>query len=145
MESGAQGRRFDAYPWRHLVTESSYINSLANHPCRSTVKTLPTTLPEPWTTVRGPSSKQIGPWSTDLEPRIGDSVSRLKLRGSRLAGAEPGLLGLVAGYGSIWVEGGLGSGWLCLGPRAVMERWRRRNVILFVCAAKFKSCPRKLK
>ena len=55
--------------------------------------------------VRGPSSKQIGPWSTDLEPRIGDSVSRLKLRGSRLAGAEPGLLGLVAGSGSNWVEG----------------------------------------
>ena len=55
--------------------------------------------------VRGPSSKQIGPWSTDLAPRIGDSVSRLQLRGSRLAGAEPGLLGLVAGSGSNWVEG----------------------------------------
>ena len=30
-----------------------------------------------------------------------------------------GLLGLFAGYRSIWVEGwGVGSGWLLLGPRA---------------------------
>ena len=34
-----------------------------------------------------------------------DSVSRLKLRGSRLVDAELGLLGLVAGYGANWVEG----------------------------------------
>ena len=27
------------------------------------------------------------------------------LRGSRLVDAEPGLLGLVAGYGSVWFEG----------------------------------------
>ena len=91
--SGALGKRFDAYPWRHPVTESSYINSLANRPHRSTVKTLPATLPEPWTTVRGPRSKQKGPWSTDLEPRIVDRVSRFKLRGSCLVDAEPGLLG----------------------------------------------------
>ena len=45
--------------------------------------------------VRGPGSKRPGPWSTDLEPRIVD--------------AEPGLLGMVARSGSIWVEGvGLG-------------------------------------
>ena len=68
--NGALGKRFDAYPWRHPVTESSYINSLANRPYRSTVKTLPATLPEPWTTVRGPRSEQQGPWTTDLEPRI---------------------------------------------------------------------------
>jgi hypothetical protein len=78
------GTGFDAYPWRQPVTESSYINSLANHPYRSTVKTLPATLP--------------GPWS-------GDSVSRLKLRGSRLVDAGPGLLGLIARSGSIWVKG----------------------------------------
>ena len=94
--NGALGKRFDAYPWRHPVTVSSYINSLANRPHRSTVKTLPATLPEPWTMVRGPRSKQKGPWSTDLELRVVYSVSRLKLRGSRLVDAGPGLLGLVA-------------------------------------------------
>ena len=55
--------------------------------------------------VRGPRSKHLGPWSTDLEPRIVDSISWLKLRGSRLVDAEPGLLGLVARFGSIWVKG----------------------------------------
>jgi hypothetical protein len=43
--SGALGKRFDAYPWRHPVTESSYINRLANRLYRSTVKTLPATGP----------------------------------------------------------------------------------------------------
>ena len=55
--------------------------------------------------VRGPRAKHKGPWSTDLEPRVEDSVSRLKLRGSRLAGAQPVLLGLVAGSETNWVEG----------------------------------------
>ena len=94
--NGALGKRFDAYPWRHPVIESSYINSLANRPYRSTVKTLPATLPEPWTMVRGPRSKHIGPWFTDLEPGIVDSISRCKLHGSRLLDAEPGLLGVCA-------------------------------------------------
>ena len=40
-----------------------------------------------------------GPWS-------GDSVSRLKLHGSPLVDAGPVLLGLVAGSGLNWVEGG---------------------------------------
>ena len=94
------GAEFDASYKRQPVTESSYINSLANRLYRSTVKTLPATLPEPWTTVRGPRSKHQGPWSTDLEPCFGDRVSRLKLRGSRLVDAGPVLLGLVAGSGS---------------------------------------------
>jgi len=64
------GAEFDALPRDHPVTESSYINSLANRPYRSTVKTLPATLPEPRTTVRGPRPRHIGPWSTDPEPRI---------------------------------------------------------------------------
>ena len=87
------------------MTDSSYINRLANRTYRSTVKTLPATLPEPWTTVRGPRSKHIGPWSTDLEPLILDSVSRFKLRGYRLVDGGPGLLGMVAGSGANWVEG----------------------------------------
>ena len=89
LENGALGKRFDASYKRHPVTESSYISSLANRPYRSTIKTLPATLPEPWTMVRGPRSEQLGPWSTDLEPWIVDSISRLKLRGSRLVDAGP--------------------------------------------------------
>ena len=55
--------------------------------------------------VRGPNSKHIGPWSTDLEPCFGDSLSRFKLRGSRLGDAGPGLLGLVARSETNWAEG----------------------------------------
>jgi len=36
-----------------------------------------------------------------------DSISRFKLRYFRLVDAEPVLLGLVARFGSNWVEGGL--------------------------------------
>ena len=70
LENGALGKRFDASYKHHPVTESIYINRLANRPYRSTIKTSPATLPEPWTMVRGPRSKHIGPWSTDLGPRI---------------------------------------------------------------------------
>ena len=73
------------------MAESSYINSLANRPYRSTVKTLPATLPELWSLVRGPRLKDIGPWSTDLKPRI--------------VGLGSGLLGLFAGSRSNWFEG----------------------------------------
>ena len=55
--------------------------------------------------VRGPRSRHLGPWSTGLEPWIVDSVSRLKLRGSRLVDAELGLLGLVARSETNWAEG----------------------------------------
>ena len=100
-KTGAGEGRFDASHKHQQVTESSYINSLANRPYRSTIKTLPATLPEPWTTVRGPSSKHIGPWSTDLEPRIVDLGSRFKLHGSRLPDAGPG----VTGDGcEIWID-----------------------------------------
>ena len=61
------------------------------YPFRSTVKALPETLPEPWSLVQGPRSKHIVPWSTDLEPRI--------------VGLGSGMLGLVSGYGSNWLEG----------------------------------------
>ena len=43
--------------------------------------------------VGGPRSKHIGPWSTDLEPRIVDRVLRFKLNGSRLEDAEQRYLG----------------------------------------------------
>ena len=62
-------------------------------------------LPEPWTLVRGPRSKHLGPWSkhlgpwskhigpwfTDLEPWVVGRIPRLKLRGSRLVDAGPGV------------------------------------------------------
>ena len=41
------GAEFDAYLQRQFVTESININSLADHHIRSTIKTLPATLPEP--------------------------------------------------------------------------------------------------
>ena len=72
-ENGARGRRFDAYYKRQPVTETSYINRLANCLYRSTVKTLPATLPEPWSESQGPSTKVRGPralsrgsWVLDL-------------------------------------------------------------------------------
>ena len=128
-KNGAGEGRFDASHKRHPVTETSYINSLANRPYRSTVKTLPATLPEPWTTVRGPSSKQIGPWFTDREPRSGDRVPRFKLRGSRLVDAGSGLLGAFAESERNWFEGvGLG----LVGARAsdlvrVMYLWKESD------------------
>ena len=118
-ETGAGEGRFDASYKHQPATESSYINSLAKHTCRSTVKTLPATLPEPWTTVQGPGSRHIGPWSTDLEPWVVGRIPRFKLRGSRLVDAGPGLLKLVARTASNWVEG-WGVCWrsLRLGPWA---------------------------
>ena len=53
---GAGEREFEAYTHRQFVTESSYNNSLADHYKWSTIKTLPATLPEPRSVVRGPSS-----------------------------------------------------------------------------------------
>ena len=41
------GAEFDAYLKRQFVTESTNINSLADHHIWSTIKTLPATLPEP--------------------------------------------------------------------------------------------------
>ena len=126
-ENGALGKRFDAYPWRHPVTESSYINSLANRPYRSTVKTLPATLPEPWATVQGPRSKHLGPWSTDLEPwsggqRLAVQASPLSPRGRRTGVTGDGWwiwIELVRGVGAMF-GGGCASdrGW-------VMDGWRR--------------------
>jgi hypothetical protein len=54
MKDGALDKKFDAYPQRQFVTESSYNNSLEDHHKRSTIKTLPATLPEPRSVDRGP-------------------------------------------------------------------------------------------
>ena len=53
LRIGAGEEWFDALPKRQSITESSYINSLADHYMWSTIKTLPATLPEPRTTDRG--------------------------------------------------------------------------------------------
>jgi hypothetical protein len=74
--------------------------------------------------VRGPRSKHIGPWS-------GDSVSRFKLRGSRLLDAEPGVTG--AGSGSSCFEGwGLWLRGMRLADRGPMMGWqlKRRSINL---------------
>ena len=53
---GAPGRMFDASLERLSVTETSYNNSLAERVPRSTIQTLPATLPEPRSEARGPRS-----------------------------------------------------------------------------------------
>jgi hypothetical protein len=59
-ENGALEMRFDAYPQRQFVTESININSLAYRHIWSTIKTLPATLPEPSSKVRGWSAGVTG-------------------------------------------------------------------------------------
>ena len=54
------------------MTESSYNNSLAYRHILPTIKTLPATLPEPRSVVRGPSFEAQGPWSTDHGPAARD-------------------------------------------------------------------------
>jgi hypothetical protein len=71
MENGALGKKFDAYPQRHPVTESSYNNSLADRHIWSTIKTSPATLPEPRSEARGPRSAFHGPPPSSHGPRTG--------------------------------------------------------------------------
>ena len=56
LGNGAPGRMFDASLERLSVTETSYNNSLAERAPRSTIQTLPATLPEPTSKARGPRS-----------------------------------------------------------------------------------------
>ena len=58
------------------MTESSYNNSLADHHIWSTIKTLPATLPEPRSVVRGPSFEAQGPSFTDHGPAATDRGPR---------------------------------------------------------------------
>ena len=76
LENGALGKKFDAYPQRQFVTESININSLADHSIWSTIKTLPATLPEPRSVVRGPSFEAQGPSFTDHGPAATDRGPR---------------------------------------------------------------------
>ena len=76
MKNGALDKKFDAYPQRQYVTESSYNNSLADRHIWSTIKTLPATLPAPKN--RGPRSnrrhqntKVLGPRSLERETLTG--------------------------------------------------------------------------
>ena len=55
-DNGAPGRMFDASLERLSVTETGYIKSLAERASRSTIQTLPATLPEPRSKARGPRS-----------------------------------------------------------------------------------------
>ena len=89
------------------MTESSYINSLANRPYRSTVKTLPATLPEPWVVIRGQS----------LAVKASRRPSPDRRTGVTWAGCR------------IWIDlgqgGRVGSGGACgSGIGRVMDGWR---------------------
>ena len=53
LEFGAGEERFEAHTQRQFMTESTNINSLADHHIWSTIKTLPATLPEPSSMDRG--------------------------------------------------------------------------------------------
>ena len=88
---GAPGRMFDASLERLSVTETSYNNSLAERVTRSTIQTLPATLPEPRTVDHGPGL---------LEPFLCQIWTLLKGVGPRLAGVasqRAGLLDWLAG------------------------------------------------
>ena len=86
--NGAPEMRFDAYARRQPVTESSYINSLAIRTYRSTIKTLPATLPEPLAAIQGQG--------------LTVKASRLPLHGRRTGVTGPGC--------RIWIELGRGVG-----------------------------------
>ena len=60
MEIGAGEEGFEAYTQRQFATESTNINSLADHHIWSTIKTLPATLPEPSSVNRGPRTGVTG-------------------------------------------------------------------------------------
>ena len=94
---------FDASLERLSVTETGYINSLAERVTRSTIQTLPATLPEPWSEARGPRSVEK---TAGARAAIGDSPSelitfcRLALGGpSRTEGLGPGLWETARGSG----------------------------------------------
>ena len=53
-------RGFEALPKHQFMTESTNINSLADHYIWSTIKTLPATLPEPSSMDRGPRTRVTG-------------------------------------------------------------------------------------
>jgi hypothetical protein len=67
---GALDKKFDAYPQRQSVIESSYNNSLADRHIWSTIKTLPATLPEPTSVDGGQSFEHQGAKLRGLWRRI---------------------------------------------------------------------------
>jgi len=73
LGNGAPGRMFDASLERLSVTETSYNNSLAERVTRSTIQTLPATLPEPRSKARGPRS--VIKETAGARAAIGDSRS----------------------------------------------------------------------
>ena len=88
------------------MTETGYINSLAERAPRSTIQTLPATLPEPWSEVRGPRSVEK---TAGARAAIGDGRSELMtfcrpaLGGpSRTAGLGPGFWQAFCGA-EVWI------------------------------------------
>ena len=90
--SGAPGRMFDASLERLSVTETSYNNSLAERVPRSTIQTLPATLPEPRSKARGPRS--LIKKTSGARAAIGDVRSSLSGFGRQIAGGASRTAGL---------------------------------------------------
>jgi hypothetical protein len=92
LGNGALDKKFDAYPQRQFVTESSYNNSLADHHTWSTIKTLPATLPELRTTDRGPRTGVTSalsyfktPYSKLLPRKHANTNPKISVSGTTLA------------------------------------------------------------
>ena len=85
------------------------------HVYRSTIKTLPATLPEPRPEVRGASF-------ADHRPAAPDQA--------------PGLLMLFAGSGCLWIGGGrvVGQSCLRLGPWTLVACWKLGVSVTFRCS-----------
>ena len=102
LGTGALGKKLNAYLMRQFVTESIYINSLADHHIWSTIKTLPAILPEP--KLRGPRCQRPYPSTTVLWPRAFDigategifqsDLDLIKGVGLKLAGLASSIAGL---------------------------------------------------
>ena len=94
LGNGAPGRMFDASLERLSVTETSYNNSLAERATRSTIQTLPATLPEPWSEARGPRSvlKKLRARAAigDVRPGFLGFGRQIVGGPSRIAGHGPG-------------------------------------------------------
>ena len=109
-DNGAPGRMFDASLERLSVTETSYNNSLAERAPRSTIQTLPATLPEPWSKAREPRS--VIKETSGARAAIGDGRSGLMGFGRQIAGGASWTAGLGLGFwqtsrgSGVWLHGG---------------------------------------
>ena len=99
---------FDASLERLSATETGYINSLAERATRSTIQTLPATLPEPWSKARGPRS--VIKETAGARAAIGDVRSGLLGFVRQIAGGASRAAGLGLGF---WLTSDGAEVWIC--------------------------------